>query len=644
MLPWVGLAVAFPTDPRQWWTWMFPRAVGPLPETDPATVTREVVRRVGPDGILVLDDLHWVDEATLGIISRLVGTITLASAVRSTDPAAAKVIRHLASLGVASIDVPHLPEDVATALTRQRAPRLDPEAVRRIVDRAGGNPLLIEELARSGVSTSLQLALQHRLRALDRPSRWLLELLAIAGQPVPVPETRSLRRLQSLGLLETSEGRTEVRHALIAEVVIEALPAARLGELHRAAASLVGDPVAAARHLLAAGDRRAARDFASAAIQAAPPGQRAALASVVAECSEGPAAALARIDGAAQLVHAGWFREAERILDLANPVTPIGRARQLAVRAHTRWGLGDADGALAAVEDGLRWLAELSVDDSGDRELRELRASLLVDQAWSATMRRDGRQAVPLARQALEAVSVAGLPTGPAKRGLALALAIVGAPFQEAMPHLEAALAEARAAGDVGEELLCAKLVVALHESSGDAVEGRRLGEAFVARAREAGMLAWEQSIRATLVSYTNNQGDYKRALSEGVDLLAEPLERRTRSQAAGYLALALVDLGRLEEAAALIDTGLAVAPDDVDGRLDLASGEPGRADTLAAAVLDQFETADYCDLRHVRVTQAWARFATGADLGPPIPAVEMHAHVRGTVPESGAWRCWRRP
>jgi DNA-binding CsgD family transcriptional regulator/tetratricopeptide (TPR) repeat protein len=159
-------------------------------------------------------------------------------------------------------------------------------------------------------------------------------------------------------------------------------------------------------------------------------------------------------------------------------------------------------------------------------------------------------------------------------------------------------------------------------------------------------MVAWEQTIRATLVSYANNQGDFETAISLGADLLAEPLEPRTRSQAAGYLALALVDVGRLDEAAALIDASLAVAPDDVDGRLDLlwarvelalASGEPGRADALAEAVLERFAGADYCDLRHVRVSQAWARLETGADPGPAIAAIEMHRHVRGTVPESRA-------
>ncbi len=622
------------------------RAVGPLPDADPGVLSREVVRRVGPGGLLVLDDLHWVDEGTLDLMSRLVGSVSVLAAVRSTDVAGRRVIRRLRALGCEVVDVAPLGDEAAALLARVRSPRLGPEAVRQVVARAGGNPLLIEELARSGVTTSLRLAIRHRLRGLTGPARGLLELLAVAGEPIEVADEAARRRLASLALVETDDRGTAIRHALIAEVVIDGLAPARIAALHREAAARVRDRLTAARHLVTAGDRAGARREALAALADAPPGRHAVLAGIAAECADGPDAAAEQLQAAERLVTAGWFREAERILDLARPGTPMLRARAMAVRAHTRWGLGDAEGAVSAAEDGLAELAQPAVDAAGDPTARDLRARLLVDRAWSVTLQRNATRGVPLAREALAAATAAGLPTGPANRVLALALSIAGAPFAETMPYLEAALDQARAHGDVAEELLCGKLVVAGHEGGGDGAVGRQLGETFVARARAAGLVAWEQSIRATLVSLANGQGQYARALAEGTELLAEPLEGRTRSQAAGYLAMALVDLGRLDEAASLIEAALAIAPDDVDGRLDLlwaqvelalAAGEASRADALSTAVLERFGGADYCDLRHVRVSQAWARLELGQDPGPPIPAVRMHAHVEGTVPESRA-------
>lgn len=615
------------------------RAVGPLAEADPASTAREVVRRVG-NGILVLDDLHWADEATLGLLPRLAGMLRVAAAVRSTDDAADRVLKQLMALGFARLEIPPLSDEASVALVSEHSPHLDAEAVRAIVHRAGGNPLFIEELARAGVSTSLRLALEHRLRVLDRPSRRLLELLAIAGQPVPVPETRSLRRLRGQALVRSEGGSSQVRHALIAEVVADATPESGRAALHRAAAQLVDDPVVGARHLLAAGDRATARALAEGALASASVGRRAVLASIVAECTDAPEAWEALVESADELLAAGWFGEAERVADLANPDSDLGRARLLAIRSQARWSLGDADGADAALDEALRCVARVADDPAA----AETRVRLLVERAWAATMRRDGDRAVPLAREALEAVVAAGLPTHRAKRVLAVALGIVGSPFGEIMPLLEAAQAESRAAGDIGEELLVGKIIVASHEGSGDPVRGRQLGAAFVARARETGMLAWEQSIRATLLSLANGQADYSSVVADGFALLAEPTERRTRSQASGYVALALVDLGRLPEAAALIDGALAAAPDDVDGRIDLlwaqvelalAGGEMRRARTLASAMLDRFAGKDYCDLRHVELARAWARLELGEVPGPPLRSAGEHMHVRGTVPES---------
>ncbi len=263
-------------------------------------------------------------------------------------------------------------------------------------------------------------------------------------------------------------------------------------------------------------------------------------------------------------------------------------------------------------------------------------------------MLRRASEAVPVAEATLEEVRALRLPQAAAKRTLATALSIGGSPMSDWEHLLLEALAEARATDDPSEELLTGKILVASHEGSGDPDEGVRLGEALVARARDAGLVAWEQSIRASLLSLANGQGAYERTIAVGDELLAEPLEARTRAQAAGYVALALVDLGRLEDAAATIVAARQAAPDDVDGGFDLAwaeaelalaGGDARKADRIATAGLDRFDAADYGDLRHLRITRDWARLELRRDPGPPIADEDMHPAWAGTPHESRAIR-----
>jgi DNA-binding CsgD family transcriptional regulator len=614
------------------------RAVGPLPDRDPATVAVTVVERVG-DRVLVLDDLHWADDATLAVLDRLTGLVPILSAVRSGDPGTDRALNVIRRAGISEVQVQPLPETDSARLARRWHPGLAPDEARQLVHRAGGNPLLIEELARSGVTTTLTLAIEHRLRYLGTRERQLLELLAVADVPLDVRAQPAQRdRLVRAGLLVDTGHGLAIRHALIGEVIAGPLSGPRRRDLHRRVAVLAPDRATRARHLAAAGDRQSAFRAATAAASESPPGLRAALLGLAAECADGPDAPRLRIEAAEALIAAGLYESADRTLGGDAPPTAELAARRAGVQAQVRWGEGDADGALAAADAGV----ELAEPGS------TLAARLLVDRAWIVTLRREGTRAVELAREALAAARASGGPDAAAQRVLGIAVSIIGADFDEYVGWYRAAADSARRAGDVAEELLCGKLIVASYES-GNQAEGIRLAEGFIARAVETGMVALGQTIRSSLVSLTNSHGEPDRAVADGEKLLGESLERRARTQTAGYTALAQVDLGRFDDARRTIAAGLNVAPDDIEGRFDLlwadaelalADGDPARALALADTCLARFGNADYADTTFVRVLRDWACAGLGRDPGPMAePPPRLHRQHRPTIAEREAIR-----
>jgi len=614
------------------------RAVGPLAERDPANVAITVVERVG-DGILVIDDLHWADDATLEILDRIAGRVALLAAVRTGDEGTDRALAAARRAGLTELRVQPLAEGDGAELAHRWRPSLSPGDSRQLVARSGGNPLLIVELARAGVTTTLTLAIEHRLRTLPPTERGILELLAIADVPITPPGSPAvLDRLVRDGLLTSTDGGLAIRHALIAEVIGGRLPDARRAALHREVAARAGDGATRDRHLMAAGDREAAFETASAAAATAPPGLRAALLGLAAECADGPDAPRLRVEAAEALVAARLFENAIRALGSDDGATGELAVRRHGALAQIRWSQGDSTGALREAD------AAIALAEPGSA----LAARLLVDRAWIVTLRREGTRAVELAREALAAVRATALPDAAALRVLGIAVSIVGAPFDEYVALYEAGAASARAAGDVAEELFCAWLLVASHES-GDQATGIALAEAAIARANDTGMGALGQSIRAALVSILYSHGDPARAVREGDALLAESIDRRIRAQTAGFTAAALVDLGRFDDARRTIAAALPMAPEDVEGlcnlvwaeaELALADGDPNEALQLTDDFVARFGKADYGDMAFMYSTHDWAHAEAGRKLIPMgQPARSLHRQHLPTVIERRAVR-----
>src|SRR4051812_11060898 len=144
---------------------------------------------------IVVDDVQWLDEASLALLHYLVRNArearrALLLVVGGRDvPAArafeASVRARLPVEAVTSLELPPLDDEDADHLVRDLAPGLAPADVERIRTAADGSPFWLEALARSRPgSATLPSLIGARLLGLDTDARELLGLLAVAARPI----------------------------------------------------------------------------------------------------------------------------------------------------------------------------------------------------------------------------------------------------------------------------------------------------------------------------------------------------------------------------------------------------------------------------------------------------------------------------
>jgi class 3 adenylate cyclase/tetratricopeptide (TPR) repeat protein len=103
----------------------------------------------GP-AVLIAEDLHWCDESTLDVLSRVAhaGRGDLLVVTTSRDPTPSS----LGGAQVTEIELPPLDDDAAIELVLSLDPVLEASACRAVVERGDGMPLYLEELARGAAS------------------------------------------------------------------------------------------------------------------------------------------------------------------------------------------------------------------------------------------------------------------------------------------------------------------------------------------------------------------------------------------------------------------------------------------------------------------------------------------------------------
>ena len=231
--------------------------------------------------VLILEDLHWADDSTLGLLATLYRMaqshpILFINVLRSGPDDARRRITDIARReGLAHfVEIALLPLDLASSqrLVARRLGRtgLHQALFRQIVGRAGGNPYFIEELLRAFIDAralipaadGLQVTekvydipipvtindlIMARIDRLDNEARRLVKLAAVLGERFPywvlsavvkneAALTTPLAHLQRIRILNLLAVPDEIEivfeHALIREVVYGSILPGRRRTLH----------------------------------------------------------------------------------------------------------------------------------------------------------------------------------------------------------------------------------------------------------------------------------------------------------------------------------------------------------------------------------------------------------------------------
>jgi DNA-binding CsgD family transcriptional regulator/tetratricopeptide (TPR) repeat protein len=394
-----------------------PRPLGPLADIAPAaggrleellrgeapreelfTTLLERLRRGPPPTILVVEDLHWADEATLDLLrflARRIGTVPvlIVGTYRDDEVGPSHPLRvtlgDLAGAGlVRRLRLEPLSRQAVATLAGAAGVDHD-----RLYETTGGNPFFVTEVLAAGgeeIPVTVLDAVLARAARLSEPARKVLDAAAVAAPPMAIwllaeaagAEPGHLDECVEAGMLEEQAGGMAFRHELARLAVERALPPGRRADLHRRTlAVLLARPPAThdaarlAHHADAAGD-------AAAVLAHAPPAARQA------------AALGAHREAAAQYA---------RALRFAGGLAPAPLAELLERHSYECHLTGQIADAVASSQRALGCWREL-----GDRRRQGETLRWLSRLAW---FQGDGAEAERAGRAALELLE--GLQPGP---------------------------------------------------------------------------------------------------------------------------------------------------------------------------------------------------------------------------------------
>lgn len=227
-----------------------------------ALAARLLTRAAGTPTLVVLEDAHWLDSASLALATRVAadpGALLLVVTTRPLAEVGHPALDRLCASGVERLRVGPLDAADARTLATLAAGTDLPEPAAELIDeKAGGNPLFTRELAIElrdrgpgalgdlEASDSVEAVIASRVDRLGSPARSLLKVASVLGRTFSAATLRALAdgdiEEELAGLEERNllgpegAGRLAFRHALIRDVVYERLLFAQRRELHRRAA------------------------------------------------------------------------------------------------------------------------------------------------------------------------------------------------------------------------------------------------------------------------------------------------------------------------------------------------------------------------------------------------------------------------
>ena len=600
--------------------------------------------RGGAPTLVVLEDLHWADEATLDVL-RLLGRRAEASGAlvvatyRSDEldrdnPLAIAVGELVRAPGVRRLELPPLSAAAVSALAAPHA--VDPAALHRMT---GGNPFFVTEAlaaADAALPPTVRDAVLARASRLRPAARDLLDAVAIAPlrcdlwllEAVAGDGIAHLDEVLGSGMLTSDDRAVAFRHELARIAIEEAIGPHRRLVLHRAAlAALRDSPQHAvdaaqlAHHAEAAGDADAVLEYSLLAAERA-------------------AAVGAHREAAAQYA---------RCLRFATAVPADERAGLLRARAQACFLTDQNDEAVEALDEAIA-LSDAAGDARAAGDAQRARAQSLWCPGWTAE-----------ARAAAEAAVAALEPLGPG-RELALAysmLATVYRDAEEAAPTREWVQRAIELATRLGDaEILVHALTTAgaVEFLLGDDAGRERIEESIVI-ARDAGLD--EQACRGLmhLAGISLRRRLYGRAdayLDAGLALASERGFELFRVYLLAYRSRSELDQGRWREAAenaAFVlriprhSTVPRIIALSVLGRLRARRGDPEVWPALDEAWRLAEPTGELQRIEPAATARAEALWLEGRDeeVGPATAGALELAGSRAADTVVGELACWRR-
>ncbi|MFC5175171.1 helix-turn-helix transcriptional regulator [Nocardioides taihuensis] len=247
--------------------------------------------------LLVAEDIHWADTASLLTVLSIVRQLPLAPllAVVTTRPSplpgdVVRLLDDLADEGGRTLRLQPLAPDQVAALAAHELGAPPGPGLAAMLDKAGGNPLWVNALLRSladegvlrdasGVVDvtspelpgSLSELVARRLRDLSGPTLDLLQVTAVLGDAVSVRDVAAVARRTPADvagqlteafdarLLDEVDERVVFRHQLVHDAIYQRVPAPARRLLHREAAVALmaagADRLAVADHLVLGAER-----------------------------------------------------------------------------------------------------------------------------------------------------------------------------------------------------------------------------------------------------------------------------------------------------------------------------------------------------------------------------------------------------
>lgn len=616
-------------------------ADGVAPSELLSVLVRELRRR--PPTLLVVEDLHWADEATLDVVrmlARRVGSLPVLFVLTYRDESLDRthpVRIVLGELPTRSRIVRLALRPLSTEAVAVLAAPVGVDAV-ELTSTTGGNPFFVTEvLAAQGAELpgTVRDAVLARAARLGRTARALLDAVSI------VPPRAELWLLEAFvrgypdgleeclasGMLRTEGAAVAFRHEIARVAVEAALPPHERLVLHRSAlAALVEateqspDPARLAHHAEEGGDRDAVLLYAPAAAE------HAKALGAHREAAQQFARALREAEWLPPEQRAELYEGRSYECYLTDQIPEAVEARRLALEEHRRQGNRLREG------DAHRWLSRLQWF-LGDNEAAEREASA--------------------ALELLEPLPP-GSELAMAYSNIAQLRMLARAP-DEAVAWGTRAIELAERLGEQ-EILVHALNNVGSAQYQGGSEEGRAKIERSLQLSLEAGLEEHAARAYTNLGAQALEQRDYERAdtdLDTGIAFCREHDLDSWLLYMIGWLARSHLEQGRWEEAAdaaALVlrhpnaSAPSRITPLTVLGRLRARRGDPEIWELLDEALLLAQGTTELQRLAPVAVARAEARWLAGdsehvADETGATLALALRHRDAWAAGELASWR-----